>query len=152
MNRDRLLALLFFATAALTTSCNEAQGESRIGATTAAPTAGPTAPPLRPVAEGPIEEAIWYSHAGQQSAAALWLSPPLRDASGLFIRWWTLSCTLPGSGEPLSCLQGAVKLDGTEPILLKGGLFSFGAVPRGERLWRDVRSKEDLDVGLEGFF
>lgn len=96
--------------------------------------------------------AFWWTHIGSQSSAAVWIGPDVQRDGNLPARIWTLSCTLPGSSEPLSCLQGTVRTDRDETIQLGGGSFLVTLRPRDGLVWGAVRSPDDLAVVTDGFF
>ncbi len=98
------------------------------------------------------EGAVWWARTRPMSSATLWLSPMLLASNGLPVRWWVATCSIPGSPEPLSCLQGSVPADSRDPIRFHGGIFQIDFAPGENRTWQDVRRKQELDarvVGLE---
>jgi hypothetical protein len=106
-------------------------------------------PPPRLTGE---DDSFWWIEGGDQSAATLWLGPSLVDELGLRARHWTLVAFLPGSEEPLSCLQGTLRLDGVARIYLAGEAFRVEARPNDGLTWGDVDSREQLVVEADGFY
>jgi hypothetical protein len=104
------------------------------------------ATPLEPEHDG-----FWWTHMGEQSAAVACFGPSFQTADGLF-RQWSLVIHLPGSTEPLSCLQGLVAFDEEAPIAARGESFSLELRPSEHRLWGDVRSDEELAVTVDGLY
>lgn len=117
-----------------------------------APTPGPAAsiPSRLGADDSQGEGAVWWARVGPYSSATLWVSPVLLDSIGLPVRWWVATCTLPGTTEPLSCLQGAVPADSADPIRFHGATFTLDVTPANGSSWHDVRKKDQLAVQAVG--
>lgn len=115
-------------------ACNEAAGASA------------RARPIEPEHDG-----FWWTNLGQQSSAVACFGPSFELADGLY-RQWSLVIHLPGTPEPLTCLQGLVAFDDDSPIAARGEYFALELRPREHHLWGDVRSKDELAVAVEGLY
>src|SRR5262245_4813270 len=67
--------------------------------------AGARATPIEPEHDG-----FWWTRIGEQSAAIANFGPSFETADGLY-RQWSLVIHLPGTPEPLTCVQGLVDFD-----------------------------------------
>ncbi len=120
----------------------------------AAAAGAPAAPISAPISEArvPGAPAFWWTHMGDQSCAALWLGPPGLNDVGLPVRRWTVVISLPGSEEPLSCLQGTSPLAGNARIYLQGAFFLLDVRPVAGLTWGDVAGEEQLEIDRDGFY
>ncbi len=99
------------------------------------------------------EQSVWWTAMGPTSSAVANLGPLLRSENGKWFRRWTLVVHLPGTDEPLTCVQGIVGDDQSEPVWVEGGSFRVELRPRKGLGWCDVMYKEELESevkGLEG--
>ena len=96
-------------------------------------------------------DAFWATWLGEQSTAVASFGPTFETPEGLF-RQWSLVIHLPGTPEPLSCLQGLAPLETNAPIHADGDHFEVSLQPLGSALWGDVRSDQDLKFEVEGLY
>jgi hypothetical protein len=102
----------------------------------------------------PVEQnhdGFWWTHLGSQSVAVANFGPTIELADGLY-RQWSLIIHLPGTPEPVTCLQGLVPLVGDNPIAARGEYFAIELRPREHHLWGDVREDDQLAVTAEGLY
>lgn len=119
-------------------------GGCRPAAAAAEPGAGAASARAASASEG-----FWWTLLGEQSAAVASFGPTL-EAEGTSLRPWSLIVFLPGSSEPLSCVQGRVELEGALPIVVHGGSFRVELQPVPGRTWGEVADDSQITARAEG--
>jgi len=102
----------------------------------------------------PIEsqhDGFWWNHLGEQSLAIANFGPSFELPDGLY-RQWSLVIHLPGTPEPLTCLQGLVSFQADHPIGARGEFFQLELRPRENHRWGDVRSADQILATVEGLY
>ena len=99
----------------------------------------------------PEHDGFWWTYLGEQSSAVANFGPSFETPLGLF-RQWCLVIHLPGTPEPLSCIQGLVDYEQDDPIAVRGENFALELRPRELHRWGDVRSTEQLAPSVEGLY
>lgn len=96
-------------------------------------------------------EGFWWTSMGEQSAAAASFGLVLETPEGRF-RPWSLVVFLPGSAEPLSCVQGLVELASATPIVARGASFGVELEPRAGWTWGQVTEDAQLVTRTDGIY
>ncbi len=99
-----------------------------------------------------INQSIWWYHLGTEATAVANFGPLLEVVDRGVVRRWTLMVHLPGTAEPLSCVQGLLDVADSSPINAKGNLFEIELNPLPGMGWGDVLGPEDIDalvIGLD---
>lgn len=102
-------------------------------------------------AEAGSLEGFWWIQAGDQSSAVANFGPLIDSDTGL-VRRWSLTLHLPGSSEPLTCLQGIAPEGDANPISARGENFFIELRPADNMTWGQLVDSKEIRAEVAGLF